>query len=153
MANENALIVYYSRTGTAQKVAEGLKDKLGCDAERVTYANKKTPPSFIRACFESVLKKTCAIEGDAGDYAKYARIIAVTPVWASGMSTPIRAFFKKHARSISSYSIISVAFSTAVIEEDCEKAAGKKPEKATLILADNVNKGEIDYDSLVVLAE
>lgn len=149
---KKALVVYYSRTGAAAKVAAGLQKQLGCPADKVSY-EKEVGPGFIRACLEAVFRKTCAIKGDASDAREFSRVIVVTPVWASGLSTPIRSYLKKHAESIASYSLVSVMASNGDPEKDAAAAAGKKPERAAVFLTEHVKKGDIDYASLAMLAE
>lgn len=149
----NVLIVYYSRTGTAKTVAEGLKTQLGCSADCVEYAGRANKPSFMRAGFEAVTRRVCKIKGDDSGCANFGRVIVITPVWASRLSTPIRSYLKNHGPQISSYSLIGVLDSNGDIERDATEAAGKKPEKYSILLSVQVKGGEIDYESLATLAE
>ena len=153
ISGENILIVYYSRTGTARTVAEKLGERLGCAVEYVTYAKGKPSPSFLRVLYEAVTRRSCEIKGDSGGYSKYGRVIVVSPVWASGLATPMRSFMKKHAAEIGSYAFISVSQGNSLAEEDATASAGKPPDKSAMLLSETVKNGEVDFDSLATLAE
>ena len=104
--NKKTLIVYYSRTGNSEIIAKDLQNKLGCDTDKIEYANKKRV-SFLGALFEAFGKKTKAITGAEHNPGDYEKIIFITPVWAGAMSTPIRSYMAKHKANIKSYSLIA----------------------------------------------
>ena len=152
----DVLIVCYSRSGSSRKVAEGLRGKLGgegaCDADFIEYAGK-AQPGILKVLFQAVFRRTCGIEGDAHDASAYRRVVVVTPVWAAGVSVPVRSYLKKHGGKIASYSLISVMEGNGAPERDAAAAAGKAPVNSAVFLSRDVKGGKIDYESLAVLAE
>ena len=126
--SEKILIVYYSRTGKAEIIAKDLQNKLGCDMDKIEYANKKRV-SFIGAIFEAFKKKTIKIKGAVHSPVDYEKIIFITPIWASAMSTPIRSYMAEHKTDIKSYSLIATCGSSEISDtlKDAVNVMQKEP--------------------------
>lgn len=98
---KKTLIVCYSNTGTSEKVAQHIKKLLPeADIDRIGYLGKvEKRYGFVHALFKmfSVPRK---IEGDAHDPSEYEKLILVFPIWASMPAPVMRAYIKKHTRSL-----------------------------------------------------
>ena len=93
MTRKKALVVYYSRTGTTQKLAEEIAAQMGCDVERLTDTKGRAGVlGFLVACKDSLFKKSTDLQGLGSDPADYEVVIIGTPVWAGSVSTPVRTF-------------------------------------------------------------
>ena len=142
---QRILIVYYSRTGTSEIVAKALQEKLGCDIERIGYADPAKRPSFLGAAFEAIRKRhTVVLSGDTRTPMSYNRLIVVSPVWAGGLSTPVRSYLKKHREDIAAYGLISVSSGGGSAVASAAAAAGKMPDKAVVIKSPQVKDGTFD---------
>ncbi len=90
----NALVVYYSRTGTTRKVAEKLASLLRCVSEEIhDTTNRKGKLGWLRAGKDATSKKLTKLETVNNDPASYDIVIIGTPIWNHTLSTPIRTYF------------------------------------------------------------
>ncbi|MDR0813409.1 MAG: hypothetical protein LBO63_05335 [Oscillospiraceae bacterium] len=147
MAGKN-LIVYYSRTGITELLATALQEKLGCDIDRVQYA-ERDKVSFAAAGFEAVRKTTVKIKGDTHDASDYNRIFIISPVWASSLATPVRSYLAANADKIKSYALLVTSGGSDVdgAERDAAAAAGKAPDASQQFLSADIKRGNFDLKS------
>jgi flavodoxin len=95
------LIVYYSRTGHARRVAQDLATRCGADLEGIHSPTKRAGMfGFIRSAVEAVRGKLAPIAPATSDVGSYDLVVLGTPVWASHVSSPMRSFVKAHAAEI-----------------------------------------------------
>jgi len=101
----NALVTYYSRTGTTRKTAQAIADALrdaGCDnvqsEEIVETRSRKGVFGFLGAGRDATLKRTAVIEPLQADVGSFDIVAIGTPVWAFTCATPVRAFCDQHGR-------------------------------------------------------
>ena len=145
---EKTLIVYYSRSGKSDILAKKLQEKLACDIDKISYTDKDHI-SFPSAVMESIKKATSEIKGDVHNPGDYERIIFVSPIWKSGLSTPIRSYMQKYNSKIASYSLLAVSgkvgFDGTV--KDAEKVLGKKAQTCAHYIASQVAKGNYDISA------
>ena len=87
------LVVYYSRTGTTQKIAKEISGRLGADMEEVVdKKNRKGIIGWIRAGRDAGAKRLTEIEEPQRDPGLYGLVIIGTPIWNGTISTPIRTY-------------------------------------------------------------
>lgn len=143
--NNKTLIVYYSRSGKAEIIAKDLRDKLGCDIDKIEYADKKRV-SFVGALFEVFGKKTKNIKGAEHSPGNYDKIIFITPVWANAMSTPIRSYISEYKANIKSYSLIATCGSSGIeeIAKEAVNIIGAEPALSAQYLDKQIMAGEYD---------
>jgi flavodoxin len=95
------LIVYYSRTKNAKKVAEALQAQLGCDIEEIkTKKSYAGPIGWILAGKEASQKALPEIESIEKNPANYDLVVLGTPIWAWNISSPLRAYIAKIKKSL-----------------------------------------------------
>ena len=138
------LVVYYSRTGRTKKAAEELAKALQCDLEEIVdTANRAGPLGWVTSVRESRGKKPAKIEPAKKDPSEFDIVVIGTPIWASSMSSPVRAYLIGNKDKLK-----NVAFFCTHGRSGAEKAftemesvCGKKP-KATLdITMDDISRG------------
>ena len=97
MEKEKILIVYYSNSGTAEKIARHIQKLLpAADMDRIGYQGKMNKRYSMFAALFKVFGAPQEIEGGTHAPADYGRLILVCPIWA-GMPAPVmRAYFRKH---------------------------------------------------------
>jgi len=97
----NALVVYYSRTGTTRAVADKVAQALGATVEElIDTKNRKGPLGSLAAGKDALTKKAVPIQPMTNDPADFDLVIVGTPVWAGTMSSAVRAFLAEHGRRI-----------------------------------------------------
>lgn len=134
----NALVVFYSRTGYTQRVAERIAAALGADIEAIAEPRRRTGFLGILHCVTDVLRSRCPpIERLQHDPSRYPTVIVGSPVWAGRMASPVRSFLVAHAGKLQ-----QVAFFVTSGGPNGQKVLGElaslagHPAAATLALTD-----------------
>lgn len=87
------LVVYFSRTGFTQRLAEDIAARCGADVERLRDVRSRTGVlGYLRSAREALKQRVIEIERPALDPADYDIVLIGTPVWASHVSSPVRAY-------------------------------------------------------------
>jgi flavodoxin len=93
----NALVIYYSRTGTTKTLARMISKRLNCDCEEIRSTDSyRGIFGYIKAgrqAVSSTLPSLCPLEHDP---AAYEMVILGTPVHASRMAAPVRSFLRSN---------------------------------------------------------
>ena len=94
---EKILIVYYSNSGTSDKIAQHIKKLLpDADADRIGYKGKMNKRYGMFVALFKIFAAPKEIEGDAHNPADYDRLIVVCPIWAGRPAPVMRAYFQKN---------------------------------------------------------
>jgi hypothetical protein len=103
---KDVLVVFYTRTGNSEKLADEVSIKLHGDVDEIKTENKYQGFSgFIRAGFRSVRKKTDEINYKK-DPSKYKIVVIVSPIWASNIPPAVRAYIEENKDSLVRYGLI-----------------------------------------------
>ena len=103
----NGLIVYFSRTGRTRKVAEAIQALTGFDIEEIKEAKGRGGPiGWLKSGMESTRKMLPRIEAPQHDQASYDLVVIGTPIWASNMSSPVRAYITNHGSDIKTVALL-----------------------------------------------
>ena len=87
------LVVYYSRSGTTRELAKAIAQALGADVEEIADPTPRAGVlGFMVSGFQSVTKREAPIRPRVKDPRDYDLVVLGTPVWASNMSSPMRAY-------------------------------------------------------------
>lgn len=145
------VIVYYSLSGNNTVLAEALQRKLQCGIYRITELGKRTRTTIL---LDSLFNRTPAIRIPEISLRQYDKVIFIAPVWAGGIASPLRSFFKLQKAAIDSYAFISVCGGGAPgqlekLTRQLTRLTGKKPlcvtELALSSLPDANQKNLIAY--------
>jgi flavodoxin len=91
------LVVYFSRTGYTQRVAEHIAQATGADCEPIKERSPRTGfLGYWRSAREALRKSVVEIEPASANPRDYALVVLGTPVWAGNMSSPIRTYIAEH---------------------------------------------------------
>lgn len=91
------LVVYYSRSGNTRAIAEAVAERLGADIEVIRDdARRGGLFGFFRSGREAWRERPADIAPSVHDPADYDIVVIGTPVWASNMSSPARAYIERH---------------------------------------------------------
>ena len=129
----SVLVVCYSKTGNAKRVATAVAKELDCECHDLTYDEAS---------------KTISGEVDPSDY---AHVILVCPIWAFEPAEPMKIYLGEYGKSIKKYSLIVTysLFGLRSCINYCTKTLGYKPEKSMKINVKKVQTGVFDVKNIV----
>ena len=114
----SVLVVYYSRDGHTQLVAEKIAEKFGADIERLIDKKKRTGPiGSTAAGKDAIAKKTTKLEPLTLDPQKYDIILVGTPSWFSNVTPAVRTFVLENDISQKKIGVFGTAHLTGI--ESC----------------------------------
>jgi flavodoxin len=128
-ANKKILVVYYSKTGHTEGVANDIARRLGADIERITdLKNRKGLLGFLSAGRDAGKKARTAIGPVEKDPARYDITLIGTPKWAGNISPAIRAYLEKIAKRLGAVAFFATCAGTPLepVLNDLETLSGKK---------------------------
>ena len=131
------IIIYYSRTGTNQKLCQELQKALNCDMEQIIDKTDRGGIwNYLLAGWDSFSKKLTQIEPLKKELLPYDLVIIGTPLWVSTLPPATRTFLKQNKNLIKRIAVISVSIkgksnrnALAAIEAE----SGRKPEPVLLL--------------------
>jgi flavodoxin len=132
------LVVYYSRSGRSRKVAQVIAQTLNADLQEITpLKGYKGLFGFIRAGFQATRGKTPAIKPMEKDWSAYDLIVFGTPIWASRMSSPLRAAIMGNLNNIKKYAFYCTAGDAVQTKAlaDIQELIGRAPVATMTVLA------------------
>lgn len=110
------LVVYFSRDGATQRVAEDLAALLGADIERIVEKKTRTWGffGFMGAGAASSFGVATPIDPPVRDPADYEAVAVCTPIWAWHMVPPVRSWLRLSRGKLPQYTAyITVSGDTA----------------------------------------
>jgi Flavodoxins len=77
------LVIYYSYTGNAKKIAEDLAKKESADILEVKEKNTRSKfNAYVFGSFAAMRQKQVQLQPFNSDFSKYDKLIIVMPIWA-----------------------------------------------------------------------
>jgi flavodoxin len=97
MDTPKGLVVYYSRSGTTRRLAQSLATALGWEIEELLDLRPRSGLSgYLRSLVEALRQRPGQIARPSKDPGGYAYVAVGTPVWASSVSSPVRAYLTEY---------------------------------------------------------
>ena len=91
-------VIYYTRSGNSQRVAEKIAGKLNCDLIQITdQINWKGLIGYLKAGFYSMTKRPVEIQL-SGDLDGFEEYVVVGPLWAGGLAPSLVALLERLPR-------------------------------------------------------
>ena len=91
-------VIYYTRSGNSQRVAEKIAEKLGCELIQITdQINWKGLIGYLKAGFYSMTKRPVEIQL-SGDLDSFEEYVVVGPLWAGGLAPSLVALLARLLR-------------------------------------------------------
>ena len=95
LENNDALIVYYSRTGKSKAVCDAIIKKYCVDILEIKDLKDRSGIwGFLGAAYDNMFDRYTEIEPKQPDLTDYSLVILVSPVWNWKLSVPIKTFLK-----------------------------------------------------------
>ncbi|HNW39908.1 MAG TPA: flavodoxin family protein [Candidatus Omnitrophota bacterium] len=118
------LVVYYSRTGHTQLVAEKLAKKFNADLEQLIDQHKRSGPlGFYSAGRDAVSKNTTVIAPLKHSLKDYDILLIGGPSWVGNVTPAIRTFITRNDLSGKKIGLFGLCHLTGV-EHALEEASG-----------------------------
>jgi len=92
-AANDALVVYYSRTGKSEIIAKTIAENFSADIVQL-----KAPQygegfvGYLRATIDCTINRTTTIDIPAVDLSKYSFVFLVCPIWGWDICVPMKTF-------------------------------------------------------------
>jgi len=103
-----SLVVYYSRTGYTEKVAQEISKRLNSEVEQIKdFKNRKGFLGFMISGYEAVTKKLVKIADVEKNPKDYDLVIICSPVWAGSISSPIRTYLNNNGKNIQKVAFVA----------------------------------------------
>ena len=99
------LIVYFSHSGNNVKLANELRDRIGCEMYEIKEKKKRKDLSIL---FDVLLKRNSRLAPIDVDVSEYGPIILLAPIWAGKIAAPMRTFIKMEGDKLTDYSFITL---------------------------------------------
>jgi flavodoxin len=148
------LIVYFSRTGRTRRVAEAIQALTAFDLEEIKEEKGRGGPiGWLKSGMESTRKMLPKIEAPRHDQSSYDLVVIGTPIWASNMSSPIRAYITNHGPDLKTVALFCTGDGNdpETVFAPITELLGKEP-IATLGLIGEEREGEATIQKIEAFA-
>ena len=140
------LIVYYSRSGHARKVAQEIQKKLNCDVEEIK--TKKSYAGIIGwmlAGKEGSQRTSAEILPTEKNPKDYELVIFGTPIWGWNISSPLRAYLEQNKNKFNKIgAFCTMGGQYGKCFDDIELICGKKLEIKVAFTDKEISQGELE---------
>jgi hypothetical protein len=141
----NALVVYYSLSGTTRAVATALAQEIAADIEEIRCSRYTASVlGYLKASYDSWSGNLPSIEPPVRASSGYELVVVGGPIWTFHPATPVRTYLRQEAARLPNTAFVLThggAGSERPLRE-MEQMAGKAP-RATLVVREmDVRSGE-----------
>ncbi len=137
---ERTVIIYYSLNGHTQFIAQKMSKQLDCPTIqlhlKIEFSKTNKFLQYFWAGKSAVFRDKPELANKPIDLAQYDSLIIATPVWAGGISSPVRSFLSSNA--IEGKKVYLAANNSGGSFEKCFATMRKLLSKSTV-------KGEIGF--------
>lgn len=140
----NALVVFYSRSGTTREAAERIARRLGADLEEIyDPTNRRGLRGWVRSIMDARRARKAPIAPTRKDPSRYDLVIVGTPVWDAHVSAPVRAWLSTHAGALRkvAFFLTEGGRGEARVFREMRELAGQAPMATLLLLQRDVERG------------
>jgi len=100
-SNHKVLIVYYSKTGHTQKIAQDIAKQMDAEIEEIIDQKKRTGVlGFITGGRDAMTKKETLISRMRKNPANYKLVILGSPIWAGNIAPAVRTYINRYRDSL-----------------------------------------------------
>ena len=141
------LVIYYSRTGYTERVAERIAERLGADIEGIREARSRMGFfAYIRSAREALKGKPAEIKPLLHDFKDYQLVVFGTPVWTGHVSSPVRACLDRHRESLRRVGFFCTQGGSGGEKVLAEMASicGRQPETTLIVNNSEIRQGSYE---------
>jgi len=140
----NALVVFYSRSGTTREAAERIARRLGAELEAILDpTDRRGIRGWIRSILDARRGRKPPIGPARNDPSRYDLVVVGTPVWDAHVSAPVRAYLSAHAGSLRkvAFFVTEGGRGEARVFREMRELAGRPAVATLLLLQRDVERG------------
>lgn len=105
---DTILVVCYSYTGTAQRVAQLLCAHHGWSRGQVSDVRPRAGASgYLRCVLDSLLRRQPEVRYEGPDPGQFRTVVLVAPIWAYRLAAPMRSFVAARREALRRVAVIS----------------------------------------------
>ena len=123
------LVVYYSRKGNNEILAQYISEQYKADIERIAERGRRDGPfGVIKSVMGALAKTHSSILATKKDPMNYRQTIICTPAWAGHMPSPTRTYLHNNKKSFNKVAIISLCMigKNEALEAEAKEILGEK---------------------------
>lgn len=140
------LIVYYSRTGHTEKVANEIQKQTGGLIEKIEdNTNRRGILGYLKSGFQAAKKHAVSINEPINNPKDFEQVIVVSSIWAGTINSPIRTYLQKYSKEINCYKLLLVRMGSQIesVVSEVTDIVGKPPIKALGIIDKQIKEDTI----------
>lgn len=92
---KNYLVLYYSKTGNSEFIAQELSQKLACDSKRIIPVIDNVLILFLLSLVRINIPTNISVD----DILSYDEVIVIGPVWGGQLISPLRTALNKSVKA------------------------------------------------------
>ena len=143
ISKPRVLIVYYSRTGNTESVAQGLSRAMGADLEAIEdVASRRGIWGYLRAGYEGTFGRSASIRAARHEPRNYDLVLIGSPTWNAALCSPVRAYLERYGSALSDVAFFATCGGRGAdkVLRQMAELTGRKP-LAQLTLTERDLKG------------
>lgn len=148
------IIIFYSRTGHNEKLAQELQQTMRCDIQQLTDKTSRSGWwNYFLAGRDALFKKTTQIEPEIKNLELFDIIIIGTPLWCGTIPPAIRTFLRQSRSKIKRLAVMALSGSGGQqrVLDDIEQEYGKAPVASLFLSEEEFKSGsrKAQFDDFV----
>lgn len=143
---KTCLVAYFSRTGMTRKAAEEIAAACGCElAPILENTDRSGIKGYVFSGYQAVTKKRPEILPSTRDPGDYEVLILGTPVWASGVSAPVRSYIHQNAGHFNNIAVFCTMMGSGGNKalDEIASLTGKAPVARLVLTDEEIEEGRI----------
>lgn len=141
---QRVLVVYFSRTGYTRKIAEEIAAACGADIERIQDLGDRSGIwGYLRSGREALKKRLIDIQPPTKRPSDYDLVVLGTPVWASNICSPVRAYIAAHKENFKQVTFFCTQGGSGAkkVLHDMAELCAQRPVATVALNDDEIKKG------------
>jgi len=143
---KTCLVAYFSRTGMTRKAAEEIAAACGGDLAPIQESTDRSGiKGYVLSGYQAMTKKRPEILPSHRDPGDYEVLILGTPVWAAGVSAPVRSYIHQNAGHFNRLAVFCTMMGSGGDQalDDIAALTGKVPAARLVLTDEEIGKGSI----------
>ena len=139
------LIVYYSRTGHTEQIAEAIAADLEADIVRIEdLADRTGALGYLRSGLDALRGRSSSIRPTETDPADYDLVIVGSPVWSGRLSAPVRTYIADNKTALKDVAFFCTegAYGGPRVFKTMQDLCGRHPIATLEVTGANLKSGD-----------
>ena len=144
---KDILIVYFSRSGYTRRMAEYIARASGADCEPIRERRSRRGwLGYWRSAREGLRSVAIDVEPGSLNPRDYALVVLGSPVWASRVSSPMRAYITRHRGEFARVALFCTQGGSGApkVLREMEALCGQRPVASAFFNDAEIDRGQAD---------